>query len=357
LLSAAFRNRHRIEATTIGDAVMAYFNQDEVFVIAEIGSNHEGDFERAKKLLRLASESGANAVKFQVYTGDTLVNRLESPTRHQHFKRFELTYEQYIELAEIAKELKTMFMASIWNREALEILNPYISIYKIGSGDLNAYEMIEATVRTGKPMIMSCGLATMADLEEVVQYIGSLDPSYIHDRKLCLLQCTVMYPIPDSDANLKSMILIKERTGLPVGFSDHTVGTYASEIAVSMGAQVIEKHFTDQREGRQFRDHKISLTREEMQELVHKFKKIKELQGTYDKRIMPSEIENECRISFRRAVYPRRDLRAGTLLTREDIISLRPNVGIDGKDYFKLLGKRLKADKKAYERMSWDDVE
>ena len=336
---------------------MSYFDPNKVLVIAEIGGNHEGDFEYAKRLLLLASESGADIVKFQVYAPDSLVSRLESPDRYQHFQKFTFPYEYYIELAEMAENLGIMFMASIWSREALEILNPYISIHKIGSGDFNVYEMIEASVQTGKPIVLSCGLTTIEDIEEVVQYIRSLDSSYISDKKLCLLQCTVMYPIPDSDANLNSLALIRERTGLPVGYSDHTLGTYASEIAVAMGAQVIEMHFTDEREGKQFRDHKLSVTRDEMREFIKKIRKIKELQGLYDKRLMPSEIENGHLVSFRRAVYPRKDIQAGTIVTREDIISLRPNEGIEAKDYFKVLGKRLKVDKKAHERLSWDDLE
>ena len=336
---------------------MSYFDEGSVFVIAEIGGNHEGDFEYAKRLLKLASESGANAVKFQVYRADKLVSKVEDPERNTHFQRFELSLDQYIELARMARDLGTIFMASIWDREALELLDPYITIHKIGSGDFNAYEMVEAAVRTGKPIIQSCGLATIEQVEEYVEYIKSLDPSYITERKLCLMQCTVMYPIPGCDANLNAMTWIKERTGLPVGYSDHTIGTYASEIAVAMGAQVIEMHFTDDREGKEFRDHKLSVTRDEMREFVSKVAKIKELQGTYEKRVMPSEIEHNHLVSFRRAVYPAKDLPAGSVLTRDNIITLRPNVGIDGKDYFKVLGKRLKVSKKAYERLSWDELE
>lgn len=335
---------------------MAAFARDSVLVIAEIGGNHEGNFESAKSLLKLASESGASAAKFQIYTANELVNIVESPSSHQHFKRFELTYDQYIELAETAKKLGIMFMASIWNREALEILDPYIAVHKIGSGDLTSHEMIEATVRTGKPIILSCGLATIDEIENVVGYIQSLDSSYVEEEKLCLLQCTSMYPIPDADANLNSMALIRERTGLPVGYSDHTLGTYACEIAVAMGAQVIEKHFTDQRERRDFRDHRISNTPDEMRDFVAKARRIKELQGVYEKRVMPSEIESGHLVSFRRAVYPRKDLTAGMVLKRDDIISLRPNKGIDGRNYFSVLGKTLKHDKKAYERLSWDDL-
>ena len=160
---------------------MAYFEQDKVLVIAEIGGNHEGDFENARSLLELVSESGADVAKFQIYAADSLVNRLENPTGYQHFKKFELPYGQYIELARMAQKLGIMFMASIWNREALEILDPYISIHKIGSGDFNAYEMIEAIVRTGKRIILSCGLETIADIEEVVNYVKSLDASYIDE--------------------------------------------------------------------------------------------------------------------------------------------------------------------------------
>lgn len=336
---------------------MAYFDEENVFVIAEIGGNHEGDFEYAKRLLKLATESEANAVKFQIYRGDKLVSKVEDPERNQLFKRFELSLDQYIKLANMARDLGILFMASIWDREALKLLDPYITVHKIGSGDFNAYEIVEATVRTGKPIIQSCGLATIEQVEEYVEYIKSLDPSYITGRKLCLMQCTVMYPIHYRDANLNAMELIKERTGLPVGYSNHTIGTYASEIAVAMGAQVIEMHFTDVREGREFRDHKISVTRDEMREFIKKIEKIKELQGTYEKKVMQSEIENNHLVSFRRAVYPAQDLPTGSVLTQDNIISLRPNVGIDGKDYFNVLGKKLKVNKKAYERLSWDELE
>jgi len=336
---------------------VSYFDEKSVFVIAEIGGNHEGDFEYAKRLLKFAWESGANAVKFQVYRGDKLVSKVEDPDSNQHLKRFELSLDQYIELARMARDLGTLFMASIWDREALEFLDPYVTVHKIGSGDFNAYEMVEAAVRTGKPIIQSCGLAAIEQVEKYVEYIKSLDPSYITERKLCLMQCTVMYPIPDRDANLNAMTLIKERTGLPVGYSDHTIGTYASEIAVAMGAQVIEMHFTDDREGKEFRDHRLSVTRDEMREFISKIEKIKELQGAYEKKVMRSEIENKHLVSFRRAVYPAQDLPAGSVLTRDNIISLRPNVGIDGRDYFEVLGKELKVSKKAYERLSWDELE
>jgi N,N'-diacetyllegionaminate synthase len=336
---------------------MRYFDEEGVFVIAEIGGNHEGDIEKAKTLLELAAESGADAAKFQVYRADKLVSKVEDPARNRHYQQFELSIDQYVELAGIASDLGILFMASIWDREATTQLAPLIRIHKIGSGDFTAYEMVEAAVSTGKPIIQSCGLATIEEVEDYVGYVRSLDPSYITERKLCLMQCTVMYPIPEREANLNAMLLIRERTRLPVGYSDHTVGTYASEIAVAMGAEVVEMHFTDQRGGREFRDHQLSVTRDEMRRFIDRVKTIKELQGAYEKRPTPSESEENHVLSFRRAVYPAVDLPAGSVLTRDNTISLRPNVGIDGRDYFRVLGKRLRVDKRAYEHLEWSELE
>ncbi len=336
---------------------MLSFDGERVLIIAEIGGNHEGDFEYAKQLLTLAADSGADAAKFQVYSGDRLVSRVADPDRNRHFERFALPIDAFVELAQLAEALGIMFMASVWDTESLAALDPYIQVHKIGSGDFNAYELIEAVVRTGKPIIQSCGLATLHDIQEYVDFIRTLDPSYITERKLCLLQCTVMYPIPDEDANLSAMVRIGDVTELPVGYSDHTLGTFASEIAVAMGARVIEMHFTDDRQGKTFRDHKLSVTRSEMRDFVSRIARIRMLQGSGDKTIMPSETENDHLISFRRAVYPRHDLPAGTTLERHLITSLRPNIGIDARDYHKVLGKRLRVGKKMHEPMYWTDLE
>lgn len=333
------------------------FDEGGVFVIAEIGGNHEGDFAVARHLLELAATSGADAVKFQVYTPDTLVNREQSRERHRHFRGFALSLKQYKELAVMAGVLGVQFMASIWNRGLLAELDPFVAVHKIGSGDFNAYEIVEATVRTGKPIIQSCGLASMDDVEAYVRFVESLDPSYISDGKLCLMQCTVAYPSTDREANLAAMLQMSDRTGLPVGYSDHTFGTYAAEIAVAMGAQVIELHFTDDRAGKTFRDHEISVTRDEMRGFAQRVRKIKELQGSYEKKLTSIELATDHLVSFRRGVYPARDLEAGTVLERADLTSLRPNVGIDGREYFEVLGRRLKVDKKALERLDWDDLE
>lgn len=333
------------------------FVEDDVFVIAEIGGNHEGRHDEAVRLVNLACEAAVHAVKLQIYSAEGLVSRVESPDRHQHFKKFSLETDDYLELAQIVTKRGVLFMASLWDRRAVKVFDPLIAVHKIGSGDLNAYELIEAIVETGKPIIMSCGLADLDQILQTVGFIQSIDPTYVSARKLCLLQCGAMYPLPSSEAHLNAMGYIRDKTGLPVGYSDHTIGTEACEIAVAMGACVIEKHFTDSRENKTFRDHQVSLTRDEFREMVDTFGRIKRLQGEYGKSVTLSETEAGHMTSFRRAVYPAIDLPSGAVLTRENVVSLRPNVGIDGRSYFKVLGRRLKVAKSAHQRLAWEDLE
>jgi len=327
------------------------------YLIAEIGGNHEGDFEYARRLAQLACESGVDAVKFQIYTGETLVSRVESPDRHVHFQRFELTPDQYIILAQLCRDAGVTFTASIWDIKAIEWIDPYMEYYKVGSGDLTAYPMLRRIASIGKPIILSTGLATMDEVRETVSFIQAQNPIYNDKNYLAILQCTSMYPIPDGDANLKVMNAFRENFNAAVGYSDHTVGTEAVELAIAMGAEIVEMHFTDSREGKTFRDHQVSFTSEEIRCLIEKIGKIRMLQGDSDKSATRSEIEAGHVEAFRRAVYPLRDLSAGTVLTENLITVLRPNHGIDARQYDRVLGKRINRDVKAYQKLDWQDLD
>ncbi|MCM8530267.1 MAG: N-acetylneuraminate synthase family protein [Lentisphaeraceae bacterium] len=319
---------------------MKSFSND-LFFIAEIGGNHEGDFEYAKRLTQLGIDSGANAVKFQLYKGDTLVSRVEGGARNKHFKKFELSQKHYLDLVDMCEKANAMFMASVWDEKMLTWIDPYLSVHKVGAGDLTCFPMIKNLVKTGKPIILSTGLSTMEEVKQTVDFIYELEESYVTDEKLALLQCTSSYPCPDEDANLDAMLALKEQFCLPVGYSDHTVGSDAIEIAVAMGAQIIEKHFTDTRENKEFRDHKVSLTCEEVQKFLTKVKRIKKLKGTQNKFVTKSEKLAGHDVSFRRSVYAKCDLTAGEILTEENISVLRPAHGISSTCYFKLLGQRV----------------
>lgn len=324
-------------------------------LIAEIGGNHEGSFDYAKQLTQLAIDAKVDFIKYQIYTGDTLVSKVESPQRNKHFKKFELTKEQYIELAEMCIEGGAKFMASVWDVDALDWINDYMPIYKIGSGDMTAYPLLEKIAIKGKPIILSTGLSSLSEVLDAVTFIQSINEIYKDSNQLSILQCTSMYPIPYSAAHLSVMQSYKDITGLAVGYSDHTEGFKALEVAVSMGAKILEFHFTDSREGKSFRDHKVSLMKSEVLELIQSIQDIEGLQGENIK--VPLAVEGDHPRTFRRAVYPVKDLKAGHQLTEKDLIYLRPNHGIDARYYREVIGKTLKVDVAEHQKLDWSYLE
>lgn len=322
-------------------------------LIAEIGGNHEGDFEYAKKLAKLAIDTDVDYVKFQIYSGDTLVSSVESPDRNIHFKKFELSKSQHIYLAEMVKEAGILYTSSVWDIDAMEWLDKYITLYKIGSGDLTAYPVLKKTAEKNKPMIISTGLATEQEVLDTISYLQNINPAYKSKDMLAILQCTSMYPIPASDANLSVMRRLKDITNLTLGYSDHTEGSKALLYATALGAEVLEFHFTDTREGKVFRDHKVSLTPTEIKDLISEIKLINQLQGNPEKKPAAIEIENNHVETFRRAIYPLRDIADGEIITENNITVLRPNHGISAIHFSELIGKKINKAVKRHERLDW----
>ncbi|MBI4647574.1 MAG: N-acetylneuraminate synthase family protein [Bacteroidia bacterium] len=323
-------------------------------LIAEIGGNHEGNFEYAKKLTKLAISTDVDYIKFQLYSGDGLVNPIESPDRNEHFKKFQLTKEQHIYLAETVLNAGMGYIASVWDEDMMSWIDPYLRIYKVGSGDLTAYPLLHKIAQKYKPIILSTGLATEGDILDSIDYIQEIDEMYKSPENLAVLQCTSMYPIPDSDANLAVIPHLKKITRLTVGYSDHTTGIKALLYAYAMGAEILEFHFTDTREGKTFRDHKISLIPSEIAQLKQEIGYIRTLKGGYQKKPVKSEIENNHVVSFRRAVYPAKDIPKGKIIEPDDLVCLRPNHGIDAREFDRLIGEKTKTDLMKYQRLAWD---
>lgn len=309
-------------------------------LIAEIGGNHEGDFDAARRMTELAIRSGADGIKFQLYRGATLVSPVESPDRYRHFQRFELSRAQHIHLAEMCREAGRVYVASVWDAEMLDWIDPYLEFYKVGSGDLTAWPLLDELARRGKPILLSTGLATLDEVVQTVDRIRRINPAYQHPAMLCVMQCTSMYPIPDADAHLRVMDTFREQLNVAVGYSDHTIGEYALQVAAAMGAEVLEFHFTDQREGRTFRDHKVSLIAEEVRRLRDTIARIMELRGSHIKSPQSSELTENHHISFRRGVYAQHDIPPGRVLTADDLVCLRPAHGTDARDCERLMGAR-----------------
>ncbi len=307
--------------------------------MAEIGGNHEGNFADAQRLTDLAIEAGADVVKFQLYFADEFVNKRESPDRYAHFVRFELSPEEHLELAERCSAAGVDYLSSVWSLSALDWLDDFLPMYKIGSGDLTSHDILAEFAARGKPIILSTGLSTLDEVRAAVGVIRAVDPAYEGADRLAVLQCTSMYPIPKADANLRAMATLRAATGAAVGYSDHTVGSTALGVAAALGADVLEFHFTDESKGRSFRDHVLSLTPKDLEELIVHLDDIASLLGDGIKRPLPSEVDSGHLTSFRRAVYFARDLPAGTTVTREDLVLLRPMHGLDASRLGDVLGR------------------
>ena len=325
-------------------------------LIAEIGGNHEGDFDFALDLTHQAIDADVDIIKYQIYTGATLVNKKESPDRVEHFKKFELTQNNHVQLAELCIQNRVQYSASIWDESVLEWIDPFLKLYKIGSGDLTAFPLLKKIAEKGKPIILSTGLSSLDDIVGSVNYIRSINPIYDLPEKLAILQCTSLYPNKDTDVNLNVLKTLRKTFEYPIGYSDHTEGTLALRIAFSMGAKILEFHFTDSREGKTFRDHFVSLTGQEVKELIRDIKIINNLHGSNKKKPTEQEISTDHVRSFRRAVYPIRDLSSGDVITEKDLAILRPNHGIDARDFQKLIGRSINRDVKAFNTLDWSFI-
>ena len=332
------------------------FKKDNnVKLIAEIGGNHEGDFDYALELLDLALDAKVDSIKFQIYSGESLVNEKVDKDRKEHFDRFTFSSDQYKEIADICISNNVDFSASIWNESQLEEFNNYLSFFKIGSGDLTAYPLIESHCKKGKPIILSTGLSTLEEVQNTIDFICNTNPIYKNEEMLCVMQCTSSYPTPDNELNLRVIETYRDAFNYPIGFSSHSTNPLALEYSIVLGARVLEFHFTDTREGKEFRDHKVSLTKNDVLDLKKKIPFLLESLGSPIKRPTEAEIISDNINSFRRAVYPNKKIQKGDIVYQEDFVSLRPQSGLPANKIYSILGKKSLRDLEPMESISEDD--
>ena len=326
------------------------------YLIAEIGGNHEGDFELCKTMLDSAIRGGADGVKFQIYTGDKIVNTFVDPDRAKHFEKFELSHEQYFELAKICDSANVDFLASIWDYEALDLFSERMPFIKIGSGDLTAFPFLKKISSYEKPILLSTGLSNFQEIEDTYNFIKECNPYYENQGTVGIMQCTSMYPIPDEEANL---IVINElRLRFPkclVGYSDHTEGHKACELASLLGVDCLEFHFTLETIQSDFRDHKVSFTEKSLIKLKEDLIANAKFMGSKDKQPTKSEIESGHTRSFRRALYLNKDCKIGDVITESNLTALRPAEGIPANQLKNIVGKTLIRNIMAFEPMQLDD--
>jgi len=310
----------------------------EIIVIAEIGNNHEGNYALAKKMIGLAAQAGAGAVKFQTIIPEKLISSLQKE-RIKQLKRFQLTYDEFKKLSNVAKKKNILFLSTPFDIESAKFLEPLVSAYKIASGDNNFYPMIEVIAKTGKPIIMSTGLMEFKEIKKSIDFINKIWKKNGIKQDLAILHCVAAYPTPLDQANLLS---IKQLQGLnvTVGYSDHTLGIQAATLAVALGARIIEKHFTIDKNYSNFHDHQLSADPKEMKLLIENIKIAQKLLGQDKKKTQDSEKDNLS--ALRRSIVAKRDLIKNEIISKEDITWTRPGGGISPGQENLVIGKRTK---------------
>lgn len=326
------------------------------FVVAEVGINHNGDVNAAKLMVKAAKAAGAHCIKFQTHITakemirtDMTPGEISAEPLWDIIRRCELTAAEEREVKRACDEAGILFLSTPFSREAADRLEELgVPAYKIGSGEITNLPLIEHVARKGKPMIVSTGMTEMDEVEETVDLIRS------YGVPLILLQCTSTYPTAYADVKLGAITALRDRFGVPVGLSDHSIGIYTALGAVAKGACVLEKHFTINRRW-PGPDQGLSIEPHELRELARGADAIWQALGA-EKAIIEKELPV---IGFARAsVVVVKPVAAGERLTEENLWVKRPADGeIPAKDYRKVLGKTAKVAMATDHQVRWNEVE
>ncbi|TCS35099.1 N-acetylneuraminate synthase [Paucimonas lemoignei] len=343
--------------------------RDRCFIIAEAGVNHNGDERLALDLVETAASCGADAVKFQTFSADKLVRPGAEKAEYQKqatgngdqyamLKALEMSPELHQRLFERCKELDIEFMSTPFDEDAVEfLLHLGMERIKIPSGEITNEPFLTFLASKGKPLILSSGMATLDEILRAVDVIQCARNDFGLDtplnQVLTILHCTSNYPAKCKDVNLRALQTIAEATGLPVGYSDHTLGIAVSTAAVAMGARIIEKHFTIDRK-LPGPDHQASLDPKELAQLVRQIRDVEQALGSAIKQ--PTESELPVRDLVRRSVTLVRPLVAGGVVSREDMALLRPGTGIPPAELDATIGKTVTRDIPAGTTLQWSDL-
>lgn len=321
------------------------------YIIAEIGVNHEGDFEIAKQMIWDAKNSGASAVKFQIVLADTLFTKKNREENEFYclFKKAELTEEEYIGLKSYADELGIDCFASFNDRYGVNVSHKFDApAFKIASTQLANIPLIDFVARQGKPIILSTGMSSASQIDEAV------DTILTHQNdQLVILHCVSNYPTLPEQVNLNTIDFLK-KYGFPIGFSDHTIDNIAAIIAVAKGASVIEKHFTYDKKRPSF-DHRLSCEPNEFKQVVNSIRITEKMLGSGLKRL--NEFELEAVENYSVKLVAAENITEGELITEAHISASRNKQGIPGSLWKGLLDKAAKRNIESGEVFRWSDLE
>lgn len=338
---------------------------DKVIIIAEAGVNHNGSIELAKQLIDVAAEAGADYVKFQTFKAEKLVSANASRASYQvknmksgqvisqleMLKRLELTNEDFLILKKYCVAKKIKFLSTGFDLESLDKLKKLdIDFFKVPSGEINNLPYLKKIASFGKPVVLSTGMSSMADIERALNVLTS---SGIKQKDITVLHCNTEYPTPAEDVNLRALQSIATAFRVKVGYSDHTQGIVIPIASVAIGATIIEKHFTlDQ--SMEGPDHKASLDPVELKEMVRSIRYLTKALGDGIKRPSKSELKNI--VVARKSIHTAKDLKKGIVLKESDLEMLRPGDGIDPMNIDLIVGKKLRKSLKKGTKLNYNDL-
>lgn len=323
---------------------------NKTLIIAEAGVNHNGSIEMAKQLIDAAAVAGVDYVKFQTFKAEKLVTKDAKQAEYQQrnaadssqyamLKKLELTPRQHEELIIYCKQKGVRFLSTAFDLESIEYLHSLsLGVWKIPSGEITNYPYLKKIAQYGEPVIMSTGMCSMDDVE---QAINVLLKNGLTKEQITLLHCNTEYPTPMQDVNLKAMLQLRDKFGVKVGYSDHTKGIEVPIAAVALGAEVIEKHFTLDR-NLPGPDHKASLESNELKAMVDAIRNIEQALGDGQKHVSASEGKNIA--IARKSIVAAKDIKRGELLTEENLTTKRPGSGISPMRWEELIGTKAIRD-------------
>jgi sialic acid synthase SpsE len=323
-----------------------------VLGVAEIGNNHEGDFGRARELIAAAAEAGVPGVKMQTFRTERFVSSAD-PARVEQLRRFELTFDQFGELGELAHSLGLLFLSTPLDLESAAFLAGVVDGFKIASGDNDFYPLIERVAATELPLIVSTGVSDLGQVERTVAAVERVRADA--SESLALLHCVSAYPAEPSQLNLLAIPFLAERFPYAIGYSDHALGSTAALAAVALGARIVEKHFTLEGIESDFRDHALSATPSQMSELVRAIAELEQMLGSPAKEVEPGEAG--IAEAIRRSIAAAGDLEAGRTIEPADLMWVRPGTGLRPGQESELVGRTLRVPKRLGELVLAEDVD
>lgn len=330
------------------------------FIIAEAGVNHNGNIEIAKKLIDIACDAKVDAVKFQTFKAENLVTKNAEKANYQKentgdgsqfemLKKLELSYEEHLILKQYCESKEIMFISTPFDFESVDLLEKLqIPLYKISSGDLTNIPFLTYIAKLNKPMIISTGMASLGEVEKAVEVINRCG-----NNRIRLLHCTSNYPTVYEDVNLNAMVTLRNAFKLPVGYSDHTESIEIPIAAVAMGAEIIEKHFTLDK-NMEGPDHKASLSPEELKNMVSSIRNIEKAFGNGIKVCNKNE-ENTKKVA-RKSIVASKNIKNGETISYENIAFKRPGYGISPLFIDEIIGKNAVCDINVDEFITFSNV-